>query len=294
MSFLDDVDFPWEDYDIALGGNEPPDSTLTESQLLKSLKRKVMAETKKVPEAQAPAQPGTGVVDYMEQLRAMAIQTTEAEKPSSSWVSFKGGQLVINEQRMKGDKAPVVVIHSIFENQLYKNKYDPNNPEPPICYAFGETDEGLAPHPDSTSPQNVDCATCPKNEWGSDPAGGKGKACKNVRRLALMSSADLDKVDKANIVLAKLPVTSVKNWSTYANQVANVLKVPPIAVITELSVVPDSRTMLQVEFQLVDKITDMNVIGQLLKRKQETNALIYQPYDKLVEKAATPEQARKY
>jgi hypothetical protein len=248
-----------------------------------------MAKDPKTPE---PAvQPGNEVVDYMEQLRAMAIQTQEAEKPSSNWVSFKGGQLNINGNRMKDDKVPVVVIHSIFENQLYKDRYDPNNPQPPICYAFGETDENLRPHADSAEPQNDTCETCPKNVWGSDPGGGKGKACKNVRRLALMSYADIEDVEKAEIVLAKLPVTSVKNWSTYANQIANVLKVPPIAVVTEISVVPDPKTQFQVEFQLVDKITDNPTIGKLLQRRKDTHQLIYQAYDKPQEKV---DQPRKY
>lgn len=246
---------------------------------------------------QAPAEPapqGTEVVDYMEQLRAMTIATQEAEKPKSNWVSFKGGALTINETRMKDDKAPVVVIHSIFENQLYKNKYDPNNPEPPICYAFGETDDALAPHPDSTAPQHPQCEGCPKNEWGSDPGGGKGKACKNVRRLALMSAADLtpEAIPKAEIVLAKLPVTSVKNWSVYASQIANVLKIPPIAVVTEISVKPDAKTQLQVNFELIDKV-NMDLIPLLLARRKDTNAAVYQPYDKLVEKDQTQQQ-RKY
>lgn len=244
------------------------------------------------PEPQVAGE-GNLPVDYMQQLRDMAIQTQEAEKPSSNWVSFKGGQLTINEMRMKDDKAPVVIVHSLFENQLYKNRYDPNNPESPICYAFGETDEDLRPHADSAEPQAESCSVCPKNEWKSDPGGGKGKACKNVRRLAFMSAADLDKVGKAEIVLAKLPVTSVKNWSTYANQIANVLKIPPIAVVTEISVVPDAKTQFQVNFELLDKITDNETIGALLQRRRDTTSLIYQPYDKPV--AAPADQApRKY
>jgi hypothetical protein len=241
-----------------------------------------------------PVAPKTDVVDYMEQLRAMTIATQEAEKPKSNWVSFKGGQLTINDLRMKDDKAPVVVVQSIFENQLYRDRYDPNNIQPPICYAFGETDDDLRPHPESAEPQHETCKGCPKNEWGSDPGGGKGKACKNVRRLGLMSAADLaepEKLPAAEVVLAKLPVTSVKNWSSYANQIANVLKVPPIAVITEISVVPDPKTQFQVNFALLDKI-NMDLIPALLNRRKDIHQLIYSPYDKPTEKQ--PDQQRKY
>lgn len=31
-----------------------------------------------------------------------------------------------------------------------------------------------------------DCATCPFNQWGSDPKGGKGKACKDMRNLFIL------------------------------------------------------------------------------------------------------------
>ena len=253
-----------------------------------------MAE-KKVAPTPEPEAAGTNVIDYMAELQALTIATQAAEKPKSNWISFKGGQLTINEMRMKDDKAPVIVVQSIFENQWYKERYDPNNPSTPHCYALGETDEDLRPHPEAAEPQSDTCATCPKNEWKSDPGGGKGKACKNVRRLALMSADDAkapETIAKAEVVMAKLPVTSVRNWSSYASQIANVLKVPPLAVITEISCVPDPKTQLQVNFALLDKITDGPTIQALLQRRKDIHPMIFAPYDKPSE--AAPEQPRKY
>lgn len=233
----------------------------------------------------------TAVVDYMKELNALAVSTAEAEKPSGNWISFKSGILSINGIAMKGNKAPVVVIHSIFENQLYADKYDPNNLQPPVCFAFAEKDEDLKPHPDAAQPQAASCAECPKNAWGSDPGGGKGKACKNVRRLAMISANDLDEISKAEVALAKLPVTSVKNWSSYANQIANVLKIPPLAVITEISTEPDAKTQFQVNFQLMDKIEDGEKIKALLGKRRDTTPLIFAPYDKPSQAAeATPKK----
>lgn len=245
----------------------------------------------------APEAAGTAVVDWQEQLAKMAFATAEAEKPSGNWVSFKGGQLTINGTSQPKNKVDCIVIHSIFENQLYEDRYDPNNPQPPICYAFSETDDDLKPHADSAKPQAESCAVCPNNVWGSDPGGGKGKACKNVRRLAIVSADDLDpeKLPRAEVALAKLPVTSVKNWSTYASQLANVLKIPPLAVISEMSVEPDAKTQFQVNFQLVDKITDGALIQGLLNKRKDTTPLIFAPYDK-PSAAPKPEAgaARKY
>jgi hypothetical protein len=192
---------------------------------------------------------------------------------------------------IKGNKLPVVVIHSIFENQLYAGPYNPNDQQPPICYAFGETDDDLKPHPDSAKPQADACFSCPNNQWGSDPGGGRGKACKNVRRLGLVSVDDLHQLDKAPVAIAKMPVTSVKNWSTFASQIANVLKLPPIAVKCEISVEPDAKTQFQVNFALLDKIEDSAILTALLNKRRETTPLMYQPYDKPVDKV---EQQRKF
>lgn len=244
------------------------------------------------PAAAVPAvKADTAVVNYQEELKKLAIQTAEAERPSGNWVSFKGGILTIGGAQMKNNRVEMIVLHSIFENQMYGEKYNPNNPQPPICYAFGDTDDDLKPHPDSAKPQASNCADCPNNAWGSDPEGGRGKACKNVRRLAIMSATDLDKIDKAEVAIAKLPVTSVKNWATYANQVANALHLPPLALITEMSVEPDPKTQLQVQFRLVDKVAE-TYLPALLKKRGDVHDLVYAKYDKPQE--AQPQQARKF
>lgn len=233
--------------------------------------------------------PKTEVVDWQKQLGDMAIAVAAAEKPSGNWVSFKSGMLSIGGNHIKTNKIDVVVVQSIFENQWYKERYDSANPQTPHCFAFAELDDDLKPHEDSAEPQAATCAECPKNIWGSDPDGGKGKACKNVRRLAMVAAADLDTVKDAAVALAKLPVMSVKNWSAYANQIANVLKVPPLAVITNMSVTPDVRSQFVVNFELVDKITDGAVIQSLLQKRKDIQPLIFAGYDKPTEAVAATE-----
>jgi hypothetical protein len=223
------------------------------------------------------------VVNYEEELKKLAIATAEAEKPGGNWVSFKGGVLTIGGTPMKNNKVEMIVLHSVFENQLYKDRYDPNNPQPPICYALAEKDDDLKPHPEAVSPQATSCSECPNNQWGSDPAGGKGKACKNVRRLAIISATDAktpEAVNKAEVAIAKLPVTSVKNWATYANQVANALHLPPLAVVSEMSVEPDAKTQFQVQFRLVDKVNGEGVLPALLKKRGDVHDMVFLAYDK--------------
>lgn len=255
-----------------------------------------MAEKKEV--AVVPAA-STAVVDWQAQLAAMAVTTAEQEKPSGNWVSFRAGVLSFGGNPIKGNKMKVVVVHSLHENQIYKEKFDSNNPgQTPYCFAFAENEEDLKPHPDSLEPQAESCAVCPNNVWGSDPEGGRGKACKNVRRLAMIAFDDMGDINKAPVALAKLPVTSVKNWSSYANQIANVLKLPPLAVVTEMSVEPDTKTVFQVNFALIDKITDGAQIQALLSKRKDTTPLIWAGYDKPTQAptpaAGAPAEAKKY
>jgi len=239
---------------------------------------------------------GTAVANWESRLAAMAAATSEHEKAKGDWVSFRGGIFAINGQPLSGNKAEVVVVASIHENQYYKDRFDPNTPQPPVCYAFGESANELAPHPEASEPQAPSCAECPKNAWGSDPAGGKGKACKNVRRLALIAADDLGNVDGAPVYLAKIPITSVKNWSTYASEVSNVLKRPPLGVKTVMSVVPNSRTQFQVEFAFNGKIEDDGTIQSLLNRNEAVKPLLYSTYDKPAPQAmlSGPAQSRKF
>ena len=247
-----------------------------------------MAEAKK---QEVPAvKSGAEVINWQAELNALTVATAEAEKPSGNWISFKGGVLTIGGNPMKGNRVEAIILHAVFENQWYKEKYDPTNPTSPHCYAIGETEDDLKPHPNALAPQNDTCAGCPKNEWKSDPNGGKGKACKNVRRLAMIAAPDAstpEGVQKAEVAVAKLPVTSVKNWSTYASQIASVLKLPPLAVRTEMLLEPDAKTQYQVNFLLVDKIEDGAIIQALLNKRRETTDMIMTGYDKPTEATAT-------
>jgi hypothetical protein len=54
-----------------------------------------------------------------------------------------------------------------------------------------------------------DCATCPKNVWGSDLKGGKGKACKDMRPLYLLTEGSYIPIT------VQVPKKSLKNIRKY-------------------------------------------------------------------------------
>ena len=50
-----------------------------------------------------------------------------------------------------------------------------------------------------------DCATCPYNQFGTSRDGGKGKACKNMRRMYILRNQDPD------LYMLSVPPTSVRD-----------------------------------------------------------------------------------
>lgn len=221
--------------------------------------------------------PVTAVNKWDEQLAQFATEAAETETVGGNFVSTRGGRLSVGGNEVPGNKMNVVVIESVKENHYYADRFDPDNPSSPVCFAFGVGEDEMVPHPDSTERQADKCANCPMNQFGSADQ-GRGKACKNIRRLGIITEDGLDDVPAAELAVLKIPVTSVKNWSTYVTQVATTLRRPPFAMVTEVSVVPDSKTQFKVCFKAAAQITDGDSLQALMDRKPLVVAELTRPY----------------
>lgn len=124
----------------------------------------------------------------------------------------------------------IVVDWAAF-NQFYEGKFDPKNIKPPVCASLGIVLKELKPLENAPKPQHAECETCPNNQWGSD--GGKGRACKNQRLLAILPPDD---PENGPLALLKVSPTGIKHFDKYVNTIANsTLPVPhPIAFITRI------------------------------------------------------------
>lgn len=233
----------------------------------------------------------TAVVNWEEKLAVYAQEAAKDEAIAGTWLSVKAGRLAIDKTPVAGNTLDCVVIANAYENAWYEGKFDPNNPKPPVCYAINVSEEAMAPHEKAPKPQARSCAECPKNEWGS-AADGKVKACKNIRRLALLPQdavADPEKIKAAEVVYLKLPVLSVKNWSLYVNNVAAEFKRPPFAVVTQISTVPDTKAQFKVTFKTGYKVGDAPLIEALVARHARESETIDFPYQAEATKPETEE-----
>lgn len=210
-----------------------------------------MTATKNVP-TKKPTTAVAKTTDYETRLAAMAKQSVEQEAHSGGgqFISFKGGRLSFQGNTIKSNELDVIALDSVLENAYYGSKYDPDNPQPPVCYAFGRVDEELAPHADCVEPQAERCKGCAHNEFGTAD-NGKGKACKNTRRIAVLpgDALDAETLSKAEVAYIRPPVTSVKGWSSFVKTVAALDNLPPFGVVATLSTVPDDKSQFKVTWQ---------------------------------------------
>lgn len=161
------------------------------------------------------------------------------------------------------------IIIAWDEGRLYwKIAYDQRGKSklPPDCHSndgfWGVGDPG------------GECAHCVFNEFGSDPKGGRGKACKEIRRLLVL---------RDNHLLPEIltvPPTSLKNCREYLQRLGNV-SVPYWGLITtfrlEKTSNPDGVDYARVVFAAGVRLTKEE--RQVLKPFQQQMAALLTPID---------------
>ncbi len=244
---------------------------------------------------------GNEVVNWSERLASSAKEVAALERPSLSVISVRAGILSYLGQPVPGNKLDVIVIASAFQNRYYDKPFDPNNPANPVCFSLSLDGEDMVPSEDSVDKQNHDWASCPMFQWKSDPRGGKGKACKSARRLAIVPASVVqtpEAIAKAEMAMLTLPVMSGKNWANYVNAIASGYQRPPWAVITEVRTEPDPRSQFQVKFD-IKGLVEENALGALHGRIEGAQSVLLTPYEESQEAdnkpaQATPKPDRKY
>jgi len=220
--------------------------------------------------------------DFMAQLAADAKESAVLERPQVSNISLKAGIVALDGEPVKGNKLDTVIIAASFLNTYYDQPYDPDNVANPACFAISLDGKNMVPHPNVTHPVNPTCEGCPKAEWGSAGGKSRGKACKEVRRLAMIPESALESVEdveKAELAMVKLPVTSVGAWGNLVNTLAATLKLPPYAVVTELTTQPDAKTQFKVLLTPVRRIENFEILKAVMGKREAATTIVSMPFD---------------
>ena len=198
-----------------------------------------MATKKKVTKKKTTAvakRATTDVATIQQQLQdeAAGIQG-QIGAPSTKAIRLTDKVFTMPDGTVIQDELEVVIVDFISQNKLYEGKYDPKNPEPPVCYAIGKVVNSMVPSPNSQDMQvskGESCAECPMNQWGSD---GDGKACKNTRVLAVV----LPDAEETEVYTISVPPTGIKGFDGYVGSIAKLYNLPPIGVKTTISFHPE-------------------------------------------------------
>ena len=130
-------------------------------------------------------------------------------------IQYQGNS--VNLMRDDGDgprgSIDVVIVraNANLSKTWYENGWDESNSNPPDCASAN----GVTPDNGVPKKQATVCAMCPRNAWGSAPNGGKGKACGDHRRLAVVPLTDLTNEHFGGPLLLRCPAASLQDMAAF-------------------------------------------------------------------------------
>lgn len=250
--------------------------------------------TKKKEEKSEEA-PSTEVIPWAEKMAQSAKEVAEMETAGSNIISIKGGVMQMNGDPIPGSEMDVVIIGVVTERRLYKTQYDPDVITLPACYAQSITGVDMRPASNAPEQQSESCRTCPMDQFKT-ASNGKGKACKESRKMLVIpvSNIDDEKKAKGESGLISIPITSVKKfWGPYVKGLSAQHQRPPWAVVTTIKASPDNKTILRVEFTLKALLTEeqLAIVFPLVNPAEES---LMSPLDYETNEESAPKANTKY
>ena len=234
--------------------------------------RKKKVSKKKAPGKAVATRKATLPADWKDQLRKDAAAESE-RTPSGSGnrITLKrNGQFSFQGADM-GDSIDVVIVDHVVAKQYFDSDYDEDNPVPPACFALKPSSKNIAPHDDAPDPQAEVCEDCWANEWASGR--GRGKACKDKNRLALLHAEDLE----GDLALLEVPVTSGSAFNQYIKGLTAAADLPCYAVMTRMTM-DDHADYQMLTFELLGEVPEEDLAGPFNMRKAARD-MIMEPYD---------------
>lgn len=205
-----------------------------------------------------------------------------------------------------GTPSPYLDVVILAENPntskiYYENMYTQNSASPPDCASVN----GKEPDAGVPKPQSKVCGTCKWDRFNSAPNGGRGKACQDHKRVAVLILPYMTKnmLAKPLIepVFLKIPPDSLRPWKAYDESLTN-RGAPYASVITRISWTPGKQhqftfTMKQpltnkeaeVVLPLLQDPQTLNLIGSGMVAERNTAPALPEPEETGLLEAFAPE-----
>lgn len=172
----------------------------------------------------------TDIVDVRAQLKAnlQAMRDRVDTSSTGGRISTLGKMFTIPGGATSQGPLSLVILDWRITHAYYTGIYDPAKLKSPDCWAISETLH-CAPDPQKVKTvKHSDCTSCPFNEWGSR---GKGKACKETRRLAV---APLDAKPGDTPFLLEVSPTGIKSFEGMVSTLQG-KGMTPMEIVTEVA-----------------------------------------------------------
>lgn len=248
---------------------------------------------KTIPIKSVPAKkPGTALTVWEQEMAAAAKAVARTEQIMGvKSISTRSGVMKIDDEIVPGNTLDAVILGSLHENQWFENDFDPKKTLPPSCYAYGDPeaekpDADMKPHEKATNKQADACDGCWANKMGSAEK-GRGKACKNVRRLILVTEDAVESAEElraAEMRLLKVPVMSTNGWAKFVHGIDEDMKRPPWGVVTTISLVPDDKSQFRVNFEFKELVQfDQKLYDEMKAKVKQGMQSLLAPYPEPME-----------
>lgn len=215
--------------------------------------------------------------DILAMMAAAAQTQGDAEATAISIISLKNKRFTLGDTKL-GTSLDVIILADAYDHAYYDKPYNPDVISPPACFAINTVHANMAPEPNKwyvPDPQHEKCQGCPQNEFETARQ-GKGKACRNGRRLLVAAVTD-GKANLKDLALINVPPTSLKSFSRYVKQIATGKKLPLWAVVTNFEF-DDEQTYPYLIPSFIEHASahDVHEIAQSLPDYEK---MIMTPYD---------------
>ena len=130
-------------------------------------------------------------------------------------IQYHGNTMQLMRDDGDGPRGSIDVIvvraNPNLSKTWYENGWQEDSNAPPDCASA----DGLVPDNGVPKKQALTCAQCLRNQWGTAPNGGKGKACGDHRRMAVVPLADIANEALGGPLLLRCPAASLQDLAAF-------------------------------------------------------------------------------
>lgn len=195
-------------------------------------------------------------------------------KGKSFSIRYKGEERILMRDDGDGPRNSIEVVLLSASGQIskiwYEQGYVEGSSAPPDCFSTN----GIVPHPGSPKKQHANCASCPRNQWGSrvTPAGKNGKSCADSRRLAVVPLNDINNELFGGALLLRVPAASLDPLAQFGAKMAS-MGYPYYSIATRIAFDPQ-EAFPKLQFTAIRPLSEDEGKLVLINREQPQVARI--------------------